>query len=500
MMNFRLWAKFCIKCFLVLLPFWVVWGYIGAFPLNYMDEENAFFAWNKRIVHMQSLNTYDVLILGDSLNSAAYEPEYMSERVLNLALINATPMDMYYTLCDYLETHPAPKVCYISFHPIHLTQPGGLFIRTFYSHMRTLQQEWEILRQAEAYHEETILLPTAYKDWLSCRLCLPNKYLPALCNAAFNNRKISNETVVHLGSVHRGTFYSRTVREFNHNLDNRSPSLYKPKPFFDDYFRKIFQKCETSRITVRIVMTPFLSDTKNTYNHQDLCDYYKSFHIEKPDMISFYEMENGFTSIHFQDTNHLNMHGALKFTKAIKRLYPEDFANAANDPVSRNTIDGMTDYLQMENYPGEILRRVEDTDFSAVIIRWPGKGGHDEDVLAAVDEYYPSMRERAEPLAEKGGTEAAVFFVNGMAKESIVKQNGNDFSLSDNRTQEPLRLHIENNAKATLHLPWQADPLKIAPKLAMDMTVVILNHYDNSIVAVKHFAFSHGSYQLIPEK
>ena len=275
---------------------------------------------------------------------------------------------------------------------------------------------------------------------------------------------------------------------------------YNPPPFFDAYYRKILQKCEENGIQVRIVITPLVPNTKRTPQYQEaLHTYYEKLKADYP-TITFLDRMSDFGWRHFSDTSHhLNIHGALKFTKAIKRLYPEDFADAANNPISRNTIDGMTDYLQMENYPGEILRRVEDTDFSAVIIRWPGKGGHDEDVLAAVDECYPSMRERANPLSEKG-TEAAVFFVNGMAKESNVEQNGNDFSLSDHRMQEPLRLHIENDAKATLHLPWQKEPLKIDPKLAMDMTVVILNHYDNKVVAVKHFAFSHGSYQLIPEK
>lgn len=312
-------------------------------------------------------------------------------------------------------------------------------------------------------------------------------------------RNKANAEAIQIRAKHRGTSWGRRRNE-NKNHKEQPFTKYTVHPFYDDYYRKIIKKCVENNIKVRILMTPLAPYVKRTDLYQEeLHAYYDKLRADYPN-VSFFDRMNDFDSRHIQDIDHLNLHGALKFTKAIKRLYPEDFADAANDPVSRNTIDGMTDYLQMENYPGEILRRLEETNFSAVIIRWPGKGGHDEDVLAAVGECYPSMLERAKPLAEKGGTEAAVFFVNGMAKESIVKQNGNDFSLSDNRTQEPLRLHIENNAKATLHLPWQADPLKIDPKLAMDMTVVILNHYDNSIVAVKHFAFSHGSYQLIPEK
>lgn len=466
--------------------------------MNYVSSEIPDYFVHKIWTNTHFTQPYDVLILGDSTTNSAYQPEYLSERVLNLALGGTSPPEMYYPLCDYLRLNPPPKVCYIFFQDMHMHGASTLFKRTFYSHMLTWKQEFVILQQAEKYQEKSIFTPMMYRDWLSYRLRLPNVYLPSLLDSRFYKRRKTNEDALRNYMKHRGSSISFGTRE-TQDREHVEFATYAPPQFFDDYFRKILQLCEKNGIKVRIVMTPLIPSAQRTPEYQtEMHTYYERLKADYPSL-DFVDRMEGFIWRHFCDTSHhLNIHGALKFTKAIKRRYPEDFSDAVNDPVSRNTIDGMTDYLQMENYPGEILRRVEDTDFSAVIIRWPGKGGRDEDILTAVGECYPSMSKQAKTLNERSNKDATAFFVNGLAKDSCMEKIGNDFLISDARLSQSILLRVMSETRAEVFLPWSEKPLIIAPNPDTDMTVVILNHYDNEVVAIKHFAYAHGGYVLIP--
>lgn len=492
-----LWGKFLIKCFLVLMPFWIVWGYIWLFPMNYINSTGIHYLSNKNVVNDMN-QSYDVVILGDSVSNASFAPEYMSEGTLNLGMNTATPIEAYFVLSEYLEKHKAPKTCFLAFALHHMAGENYLYEANFFSHRFSVRQELEILKQAELYNEKSILkggIYNSYKKWLSYRLRLPNKYIHALINSFPKGRKGENCNTVKQSLMHRGTMVSRSVRESN-DYKFKYYKDYIVHPLYDAYYRKIFDLCNENGIQVHIVMTPICTNVFCMDKYQkSLHAYHQKIQEDYPN-VTFLDRLDGFERQHLQDTHHVNIHGSLKFSKAIKRLYPEAFEAIENDSISRNTIDGMVDYLKLENYPSEILRRVENTNFSVLIIRWPNMGGNDEDLLASVDECYPLMREQVGALcSRRERKEAAVFFVNGLDKNNR-NENSVDGIRLWNTPQSAWILRM-NGTKASLVLPWEKKPVDIDPKLAVDMTVVIVNCYDKKIISVKNFAFSHGSYKLI---
>lgn len=493
-----MWRRLAVKCFFVLLPFWVIWIYLWLCPMSYVYTDTIHFLSNKWLTENTS-KSYDVLILGDSTANASFVPEYLSETTVNLGLTQTTPIEAYYVLHDYLQNHPKPKVCFVSFWIGHMKEENGLYTKIFSSHRFSASQELEIVKQGELYNEQSIWTGTAYKDWLAYRLRLPNKYAAELISSfVYWGTKNKNLQLMKLLLTHRGAHVTRTIEESG-NYEYVTYENYTVSPIMDVYYRKIFDLCNENGIQVYVVMTPICPNVRCTEGYQDtLYDYHGNIQKEFPN-VAFFDRLEGFERKHLRDESHVNMHGALKFSKAIKRSYPDVFTTE-DMPISRNTIDGMVDYLKMENYPSEILRRVENTDFSVLMIRWPRMGGYDKDLLDAVEECYPSMRKQVEPLSTKEGNDLAVFFVNGLTKSKKIEKSSDEFQIlnaSANNQATRFALQVEGT-ETKLQLPWEVSPLELNPQLAADMTAVILNHYDDTVVSVKNFGYSHGSYVLIP--
>lgn len=510
--------KFLIKCFCVLMPLWIVWGYIWFFPDYYVAGGSNHPLINQGV--MDDINqSFDVVVLGDSVANASFAPEYMSEGTINLGVNATTPVEAYYILLDYLQAHNVPKTCFLVFAPKHMARENGLYESYFFTHRFSVSRELEILKQAHVYREDSILkgnIYNMYKEWLSYRLRLPNKYIHELINSLPNRRRNLHCTHVKTAIMHRGNICSRYTTESN-DYEWKSYEDFIVRPLFDVYYRKILDLCNAHGIKVHIVMTPICPNVYCTEKYQQsLHDYYNKLQNDYPN-ITFLDRIGGFERKHMQDTHHVNLHGALKFSKIIKRLYPEEFKESENGFISSKTIDGMVDYLQMENYPSEILRRVEDTNFSVLIIRWPNMGGEDLDLIEAVNECYPLMRQQAGVLTSRT-KDAAAFFVNGMEKSTYIER-GIDGSRLWNTAGEEWILRMDestvvrdinlvsgpsgqeqvlrmNESKASLVLPWEEVPFEIDPELAIDMTVVIINGYDKKIVSTKDFIFSQGSYKL----
>ena len=78
--------KLCVKCFWVALPVTVLWVYMWTHPLAFLDAEAPYYIWNRNKTNTAQEQPYDVVVLGDSTANAAYVPEILSDKTLNLAL------------------------------------------------------------------------------------------------------------------------------------------------------------------------------------------------------------------------------------------------------------------------------------------------------------------------------------------------------------------------------------------------------------------------------
>ena len=193
------WKSLC-----VMFPMLVAIGYFHARPMSYADGEIPYYIWNKDKATTTSDKPYETIILGDSVANAAYAPEILSDRTLNLSLGGTTTVENYYILRDWLE-HNKDGPGILSEHPV--------------------------------------------LEYLSYELCLPNKYIAAFTNASFNQRYKGNAEARRLNELHGGRYIGRGTTEYQSDSENVYTE-FTVAPLIDVYYRKILALCRENQITV----------------------------------------------------------------------------------------------------------------------------------------------------------------------------------------------------------------------------------------------------------
>lgn len=333
-------ARLAVKSICVMLPMLAIYAYTWLNPLGYMDEESPHYLWNKEKVNSKETHYYDTIILGDSMANAAYMPEILSDSTINLSLGGMTPVENYYVLEDWLTTHTAPKVCYLSFQDAHMIMEDCFWTRTMYAHRFRREQNLEILRTAEIFREPTILTDTYKTDFISYQLFLPNKYIASIMNSGLNQRYEKNVETQKRDELHRGRYVARGSDEFEGGKKAALEEFYV-NPLFEDYYRRLIALCVENNIQVRIVKLPHPENVSFTEDYTaQFNEFYDNLRKDYPeitvDWITTYDRKC------FVDANHLNTYGAFKLSSDIRALYPEDFgtgsftkeqAEAVNDSI-----------------------------------------------------------------------------------------------------------------------------------------------------------------------
>ncbi|MCI9624906.1 MAG: hypothetical protein HFI23_16495 [Lachnospiraceae bacterium] len=332
--------KLAIKGICVMFPMLAIYAYTWFNPLGYMDEESPHYLWNKEKVNSEETCYYDTIILGDSMANAAYMPEVLSDTAINLSLGGMTPVENYYVLQDWLTTHRAPQVCYLSFQDAHMIMEDCFWTRTMYSHRFRREQNLEILRTAEIFREPTIITDTYKTDFISYELFLPNKYIASIMNSGFNQRYEKNVETQKRDELHRGRYVARGADEFEGGEKAALEEFYV-NPIFEDYYRRLIAMCVENGIQVRIVKLPHPENVGFTEEYKaQFHEFYGNLQKDYPeitvDWITNYDRKC------FVDANHLNTYGALKLSSDIRALYPEDFGTA---PFTKGQAEAVNDSI-----------------------------------------------------------------------------------------------------------------------------------------------------------
>lgn len=322
---------FLFKCILASLPLLVLIGYTVLFPLAYMDAEYPAWAYSKEISHtVQTKQQDSVLILGDSRAMADILPTELGDNVQNLAVGGATTIEMYYTLSNYLKHNEAPTVAVVMFAPFHYSYMDNFWERTVYFNYLSASELSEVFSNARQTASETVLTESYLMDALSCRLRLPNKYLPALTNSRLimrysDNKALCQQLVEEKGHGLFGTAdgssdlnYEVNYTQMQHSGDAALIALY---------LDKLLALCKEQNIQVILEQPPM-----NEASYAELQDSYLSeytIYIEEtqtnyPDFLINSEIpcyENRF----FGDSSHLNEAGAAVYTEEFKSKYADLF-------------------------------------------------------------------------------------------------------------------------------------------------------------------------------
>lgn len=360
-------VEFFITCAGILLPLVFLCLYTKLNLIAFVDGEGPYYLWNKETANTSHEETYDVIILGDSIANAGYMPALLSDSCLNLSLGGTTPIENYYTLQDWLDHNPAPKVCYISFADFHFLRSDCFWSRSIYTHRYRFPQELEILMTAYQYQEPSILTKNYATDFVEYALCLPDKYMTALVNAQFNQRYKGNLASKQIDELYGGRYIKRTVTEAAEAtaaIKKTASGKFGMNPVFDYYYRKLIELCVENNIIPRIVKSPISNDAPFSDSYiESFWNYYAALEEEYPqitvDWIPYYDIQ------YFADgSGHLNFHGALKFSLEIKRLYPEDFGDS---DLTLRQAAAISDAIKGENKLEEIMKWINGKNYTVMI-------------------------------------------------------------------------------------------------------------------------------------
>lgn len=354
--------KLLVKGVCVMLPMIFIYIYTWVNPLAFMDEEAPHYLWNKETANSEEERYYDTIILGDSMANAAYMPEILSDTTINLALGGTTAAENYYILQDWLRTHTAPKVCYISFQDAHFVMQECFWTRTMYVHRFRTEQNREIIRTAEIFQEPTFMTEHYLTDFISYELRLPNKYIASLMNSGFNQRYDQNIEAQKLDELHRGRYVARGADEFEGGEKAALKEFYA-NPFFEDYYRRLIGMCVENGIQVRIIKLPHPENISYTEEYiAQYQEFYDKLKTDFPeitvDWIPTYDKRC------FVDANHLNSYGAFRFSSEIRELYPDDFGDT---PLSKEQAEAVNDSIAGVKRGEQLIEWIAGRDYTLYV-------------------------------------------------------------------------------------------------------------------------------------
>ena len=334
-------VRLLAKSLLVLFPLFALMGYLALCPLFYGDDELPYYTWTKRL----SGQSYEVAILGDSTANAAFLPNLLGENVVNIALGGSTPVEGYYAFQNYLRKNEKPKVCYISYSDELLSSCECLYSRVLYSHVLTFAQEADLFRRARQFGEESVLVDGWRHRWISTRCYSPEIYLPALLASSFGDRLVKNRALYHHDDVHRGSYMSRS-RDEAWSLTPAVLDSFAPGAMFASYYGQLVDLCEREGIQVRLVKLPVSQPVMHTLRYGEDYEAFLAPLLERHPDVTAVWIREGFDQHDFFDRNHMNVNGAIRFSRLIRSMYPADFSDA---PPSGKTLEGLADYAEITN-------------------------------------------------------------------------------------------------------------------------------------------------------
>ena len=346
------------KCALILLPVICVSVYAKYNLIAFGDQEYPNYVWNREFCTDKHDKTYDVVILGDSTANAAYMPEILSGSTINISLGGATPVENYYILKEWLENNNPPKTVYLSFMDNHFNYDYCFWTRTMYTHRFPAEVNWEIINNAKKFDERSIINGDYMISMLEYETYLPTRYITSMIRGKFFFRLKSNYTTIKNCYIFGGRYIAIGNHEWDTPKESEPGSFYV-KPLFDYYFQELIRLCEANGSKVRIIRLPLPKTTR--YNNDYWTEYNKYFNSLECEynnvcyyLFSDYEIND------FADSQHMNSHGALRFSTEIKSLFPEDFTADFTDDQSEAIEFG----IRNENSLDHLFLWVKDKPYS----------------------------------------------------------------------------------------------------------------------------------------
>lgn len=464
--NIRLAAT----CACILVPLLCLCLHARGGLIDFADGEAPYYLWNKDVTNSPQEKKYDVIILGDSAANDSYLPAVLSDSCLNLALGGTTPLENYYTLKEWLELHDAPKVCYISFMDGHFQTAETFWSRSVYTHRYHFREELAMVRAADEHNYAVIASDNPYSKLIEHELGLPNRYMTAMLNANYNQRRDGNVASRDRAAL-RGGAYIGGMGEYA--VEDEVPyASFQVAPILDEYYKKIIELCQENGTDVRIVKLPLPDNaTFSDQYKEEFYGYFDALQAEYPNILSV-DWLGVYEKSYFGDPVHMNHHGANRFSNEIKQLHPEDFDG---DSCSDAQAAAISSYIAEENNASEILKWINGRNYCAVILDDTGEWKEYFQEEAKEGQGMEDLEVKEIPAGEIGDFDGEAYLVKGAKGASEIPLKCADGAVS---------LDIGNGLEGSY--PTGDDLL----------SVFVVDEYNNSIVFAKNFRWQDDKFIL----
>lgn len=293
-------------------------------PMDYMDNEFASWQQQKDYIRAQGAER-QIIFLGDSVFKAAVLPELISEKAQVLALGGATPIEMYYTLNEYLSHHPVPEKVFISFSPLHYADMESYRSRNLYFHYFPWREVVASQMTIFRYDKQPWFkyVPDLADD-TEYLLRLPTKYFRTIYDSRLQ-RSNANHKEYEAVSAARGHKYFGLSSDWY--LD------YKPyqgwlKPFvplnsLDFYIKEIIDVCKNNNIEVHVVQEPIHTLDYELISSRGYLEAFQTYmHTLATESGIDVECELPVYGVeYFGDNLHVNEAGAKRYSIELRDKY-----------------------------------------------------------------------------------------------------------------------------------------------------------------------------------
>lgn len=320
----RMILKCITGCLVVMLPFFVIWGYIFLFPQNYMDDQWDYAKWNRDICTSPDVNA-KVLILGDSLPNSCLIPEELSDDTYNLSMGGTSILEGRLALEEYLAHHDtAPETVYISYYDDHMETDSSYREITMYYHRFPLKTEYELTKTFSRTTNNSMSRTDAALMLFQYHFAFPSLYMTSLMDGGIAGRIDDNKNTYAALEETRGRYcisdeiISDTTEYYHNN--------YIVDPVINEELRKTIELCIQNDIQVRIVLPPKAPNILYNQSYLDeINGYYETLMNDYPGITCDIHPDMGLVMENYADYVHFNNSGAKIVTNYVKERYPEDF-------------------------------------------------------------------------------------------------------------------------------------------------------------------------------
>jgi hypothetical protein len=247
------------------LAFGLVWLWVAAAPLAYLDPEYPY--WRAKQILVADCDLGDILVLGDSRAAVGIVPSLLPLRTTNLAVGGGKPVEAVAALRRVLACPVPPKRVLISLDAVHFMRPDlfwersvrfGFLDRADLAEFAALSQEtgdWSV-------HEarQTDGLPPQVRAWLHA-VRFPGLYFNSLLKGGILLRWRQNQAGLQAGLASRGQYFFGTGAGSDSVAVEASLTGFRPTPVLDRAFDLLLARLEAAGIPADFVSMPLNETT-----------------------------------------------------------------------------------------------------------------------------------------------------------------------------------------------------------------------------------------------